>query len=59
MIRINLLPFRAARKKENIKRQISIYVLTVILLLVGMGYTFLDLNSELSKLKDDENKVCL
>ena len=57
MIRINLLPFRAARKKENIKRQISIYVLTVILLLVGMGYTFLDLNSELSKLKDDENKV--
>ena len=57
MIRINLLPFRAARKKENIKRQSSIYVLTVILLLVGMGYTFLDLSSQLSKLKDDENKV--
>ncbi len=57
MIRINLLPFRAARKKENIKRQISVYVLTVILLLVGIGYTFLDLRSQLSKLKDEEKKV--
>lgn len=57
MIRINLLPFRAARKKENIKRQISIYVLTTVLLLVGVGYTFLDLNSELTKLKDDEKKI--
>ncbi|MBW1765792.1 MAG: PilN domain-containing protein [Deltaproteobacteria bacterium] len=57
MIRINLLPFRAARKKENIKRQISIYVLTTMLLLVGMGYTFLDFNSELTKLKDEEKKI--
>ncbi|MCK7510704.1 MAG: hypothetical protein MZV70_46005 [Desulfobacterales bacterium] len=25
MIRINLLPFRSARKKENIRRQLSIF----------------------------------
>lgn len=31
MIRINLLPFRAARKKENIRRQISVFILTLFL----------------------------
>ncbi len=31
MIRINLLPFRAARKKENVRRQVSIFVLSLIL----------------------------
>lgn len=31
MIRINLLPFRAARKKENIRRQVSIFFLSLIL----------------------------
>lgn len=34
MIRINLLPFRAARTKENIRRQISVFLLSVVLLLV-------------------------
>ena len=28
MIRINLLPFRAARKKENIRRQLTIFALS-------------------------------
>ena len=31
MIRINLLPFRAARKKENIRQQISAFVLCLFL----------------------------
>ena len=30
MIRINLLPFRAARRKENIRRQISIFCLMLV-----------------------------
>lgn len=30
MIRINLLPFRAARKKENVRRQISIFFLSLV-----------------------------
>lgn len=57
MIRINLLPFRAARKKENIKRQITIYALTVLLLFTAMAYTFLQLTSTLSNLKTEENKL--
>ncbi len=54
MIRINLLPFRAARKKENIKRQISIYVLTLVFVFAVMSFVFLQLNSRLSKLRADE-----
>jgi type IV pilus assembly protein PilN len=57
MIRINLLPFRAARKKENIKRQITFFVLVLFLLLAGMTYYFFRLNGELSALKDQENRV--
>lgn len=34
MIRINLLPFRATRKKENIRRQISIFLLMLILVII-------------------------
>lgn len=37
MIRINLLPFRAARRKENIRRQVSIFVLSLILVLLVLG----------------------
>ncbi len=54
MIRINLLPFRAERKKENIKRQISIYFLTLVLLLIGSGYLFLSLSRTLSALEADK-----
>ena len=35
MIRINLLPFRSTRKKENIRRQLSIFVLSLILAVVA------------------------
>ena len=38
MIRINLLPFRKARKKENIRQQISVYILLSIFLTLGMSY---------------------
>jgi len=57
MIRINLLPFRAARKKENIKRQITVYGLVIVLLITVMAYYFLQLNSTLSNLKDKENDI--
>ena len=36
MIRINLLPFRSARKKENIRRQLSIFLLSLILAVVAI-----------------------
>jgi type IV pilus assembly protein PilN len=38
MIRINLLPFRAARKKENIRRQVSIFVLSLAFMLIILFY---------------------
>ena len=38
MIRINLLPFRAARKKENIRRQVSIFMLSLAFLLIIFFY---------------------
>jgi type IV pilus assembly protein PilN len=42
MIRINLLPFRAARRVENIRRQISIFFLSF--LLVGLALFYLNLH---------------
>lgn len=42
MIRVNLLPFRAARQKENIRKQISIYVLSVAFLFAAIGFFFID-----------------
>jgi type IV pilus assembly protein PilN len=36
MIRINLLPFRTARKKENIRRQLSVFFVSLILLLAAV-----------------------
>jgi type IV pilus assembly protein PilN len=54
MIKINLLPFRAARRKENIRRQITIYVLSVVLVLLVGGYLFLNLTSTLSELADEK-----
>lgn len=57
MIRINLLPFRAARKKENIKRQATIYGLSVVLLLMVMVYYFLRLNNEVSVLETKQKRL--
>lgn len=57
MIRINLLPFRAARKKENIRRQVTVFGLTVIFLLTVLAYYFFSLNSQLSHLKGEEQRL--
>lgn len=39
MIRINLLPYRAAQKKENIRRQISIFLLLLILMTLALFFS--------------------
>ncbi len=57
MIRINLLPFRAARKKENIRRQLTIFALSVLFAVVVMAYYFLQLRSELSSLQEEEQQI--
>jgi type IV pilus assembly protein PilN len=50
MIRINLLPFRAARKKEYARKQLNLYGLTVIFLLFAMTYFSVNFNSRLTEL---------
>jgi len=57
MIRINLLPFRAARKKENIRRQLTIFALSVVFALVVMAYYFMKLSTTLSNLKKEEQQI--
>ncbi|MBW1779186.1 MAG: PilN domain-containing protein [Deltaproteobacteria bacterium] len=57
MIRINLLPFRAARKKENIRREVSIYFLALIFLFMLMPYTYISLNSTLAEVTSEEKQL--
>lgn len=57
MIRINLLPFRAARKKENIRRQVSYYLGSVFLALVVMIYAFVQISGKLNSLKEKKQGI--
>lgn len=50
MIRINLLPFRAARKKENVRRQVSVFLLSLMLVLIVLGWIHFYLQSKEKKL---------
>ena len=52
MIRINLLPFRIERKKENVRRQVSLFLLSLILVLVVLVYYNFVLSSRVNNLKD-------
>ncbi|MBF0395251.1 MAG: PilN domain-containing protein [Desulfobacterales bacterium] len=38
MIKINLLPFRAARKKENIRKQLSVFLLSLVFIIMILYY---------------------
>ena len=53
MIRINLLPFRAARKKENIRRQVSIFLLSLVFLLIILFYYNYSLSSQIDGLNTE------
>ena len=50
MIRINLLPFRTERKKENVRRQVSLFLLSLILVLIVLVYYNFNLSSKIGKL---------
>jgi len=52
MIRINLLPFRAARSKENIRRQVSVFLLSLLLLVVVLVFINLFLGRKVKALSD-------
>lgn len=61
MIRINLLPFRAARKQESIRRQLSVFVLLFILasILCIMGHFYLKskINALNAEIKSTQTQV--
>ena len=61
MIRINLLPFRSDRKKENIRRQVSIFVLSLAFMLIILFYYNFSLNSKIdnlnAKIKDTKSAL--
>jgi type IV pilus assembly protein PilN len=55
MIRINLLPFRAARIKENIRRQVTIYLLSTVFLILAMSYFTLDFSTKVRVLRGEQD----
>jgi type IV pilus assembly protein PilN len=55
MIKVNLFPFRAARIKENIRRQVTIYALSVIFLLLASSYFYLDINNKVKTLRKEQD----
>ena len=61
MIKVNLLPFRAERKKENIRQQVSIFVLSIIFVLFSMYYYNVSLNNKISaynvKIENINNEI--
>jgi type IV pilus assembly protein PilN len=57
MIRINLLPFRAARKQENVKRQISIFSGSIFLIVLALIWFNGTLGDKIRNLEDSINKA--
>lgn len=49
MIRINLLPFRLARKKENIRRQVSVFLLSIVFIGVLLFWLTLSMNNKITE----------
>ena len=52
MIKINLIPFREIEKKENIRRQVTIAILSVILVMMVMAYYHMSLKNTIVKMTD-------
>jgi type IV pilus assembly protein PilN len=50
MIRINLLPFRKARKIENVQRQVTIFSIILVVIMAGMLYYNTVLKNKIEKL---------
>jgi len=47
MIKINLLPFRVARKKENIRRQISVFFLSLMMIVLLLTWYTLGIDKKI------------
>jgi type IV pilus assembly protein PilN len=63
MIRINLLPYLAERKKENVRNQIFIFLFIIAIFTCGLGYFHFwlkdqiqELNTEITRTKQELEK---
>jgi len=50
MIQVNLLPVRRRKKKENVRQLISIYLLSVLLMLSVLGYLWISQKNQIQAL---------
>ena len=61
MIKINLLPVRAIRKKESIRQQISIGILSLVLVFIITGYFHVSVGREITftqdKITETDNEI--
>ena len=57
MIHINLLPFRAARKKENVRRYVSIFLLSFGFVGIALFYCHLTLSAQIYDLNTQVDSV--
>jgi type IV pilus assembly protein PilN len=57
MIRINLLPFRVARKRENIRQQVSIFFLSILLLVVGLIWYTLGVKTTIEEKRVETERI--
>jgi len=53
MIRINLLPVRAAQKKEKLRSQLSIFFLCLILVCIGCGALYVQKMTAINNVTDE------
>lgn len=49
MIQINLLPIRTKKRRETARQFVSVYFLTIILIVAGLGYVWMTNNSEIEE----------
>ena len=57
MIKINLLPFRTARKKENVRRQLSILFFSLFLVFILLVYYNIKLSGQVKEIKSKVEKA--
>lgn len=57
MIRINLLSFRVARRKENIRQQISMFFLSLVFFILILVYFTLQMNKRIEGIETDIGNV--
>jgi type IV pilus assembly protein PilN len=57
MIRINLLPFRLTRKRKTIRRQVSIFLLSMILVIVGLTWYTLGIEQRIAQKQSEIERI--